>query len=291
MATHTAESVTAGIDLAGRTALVTGVNSGIGFETARVLAMRGATVLGTARDLARAGEACRRMPGTVVPYACELTSLQSVRDCAERIRVTHGAPDIVIANAGIMALPQRETVNGVEKQFATNHLGHFLLIRSLLPVLGQQQPARVVVVSSAAHLQAPAAGIEFDNLDGARGYSGWRAYGQSKLANILLASELARRLPPGSTANALHPGLVRTSLGRHMQGVLPLLMGLTMWPFMIPVEEGAATSAFLATHPSVAGVTGRYFVRCREAQPSRLARDESLARRLWAVSDQLVGAA
>lgn len=289
MPAHTAESVTAGIDLAGKVALVTGVNSGIGFETARVLALRGARVIGTARDLERARQACARIPGDVVPLACELTSQADVRACAGRVRTEQETLDIVVANAGIMALPRLETVAGVEKQFATNHLGHFLLIHELLPCLGRIRPARVVMVSSAAHLQAPANGIDFGNLDGSKGYSGWRAYGQSKLANVLFANELARRLPAGSTANSLHPGIIRTNLGRHMQGPLPLLMGLFMWPFMVGVERGAATSCYLAAHPEVQGISGQYFADCRPATASRLAHDSELARRLWEISAERVG--
>jgi len=291
MTAHTAESITRGIDLSGKVALVTGINSGIGFETARVLAMRGAKVLGTARDLARATEASRRITGDVLPYACELTSREDVQACAKSILADHPAIDIVVANAGIMALPQLETVDRTEKQLATNHFGHFLLINLLLPALGTSRPCRVVMVSSAAHLQAPSAGIEFDNLDGSKGYSGWRAYGQSKLANILFANELAKRLPQGSTANALHPGMIRTNLGRHMGGPLSVIMGLTLWPFMISIERGAATSCYLAAHPEVSGKSGRYFANCREATPSRLARDEALARRLWDVTVERLGLA
>ncbi|MGI9327598.1 MAG: SDR family oxidoreductase [Pseudomonadales bacterium] len=290
MAQHTAESVTEGVDLTGQYALVTGVNSGIGLETARVLALRGATVLGTARTLEKAQQACSGISGTMIPLACELTDQASVRQCAEQI-VAAGVDslDMVIANAGIMALPNLELVDGIEKQFATNHLGHFLLINLLLPKIGQQRPARVVVVSSAAHMQAPKVGIEFDNLAGDKGYSSFRAYGQSKLANVLFANELAKRVPRGTTVNSLHPGIIRTNLGRNMRGPLVWLMGLTMWPFMISVARGAATSCFVAANPAAADKTGRYFANCEEKKPSPLATDEALRARLWTVSEQLVG--
>ena len=200
----------------------------------------------------------------------------------------HGI-DIVIANAGIMALPKLEQVNGIEKQFATNHLGHFLLINLLLPLIGKSGPARVAIVSSAAHAQAPKAGIDFDNLNGEKNYSGFRAYGQSKLANVLFANELGKHLPAESTANALHPGIIATNLGRHMQGGMTRLLGLAMWPFMVSVPQGAATSCYLAAHPEVQGVSGKYFANCTQVSASKHASNEELAEKLWTVSAELVG--
>ncbi len=189
MARQTAEQVTEGVDLNGKTALVTGINSGIGAETMRVLALRGATVIGTARSEEKAAQACAACPGDTLPLACELTDLTSVRSCVAAIGTR--PLDIVIANAGIMAPPSLEQVRGIEKQFATNHLGHFLLITSLLDNVQAAQHARIAIVSSAAHLRAPKGGIEFDNLSGEKGYSSWQAYGQSKLANVLFANERA----------------------------------------------------------------------------------------------------
>ncbi len=152
MARATAESITSGYDLTGKVALITGVNSGIGKETMRVLALRGAQVIGTARTLEKAQQACNEVGGDTKGFACELTDQASVRRCAENINnLDLPSIDIVVANAGIMALPKLEQVNGIEKQFATNHLGHFLLINELLPSIGRVGPARVVVVSSAAH--------------------------------------------------------------------------------------------------------------------------------------------
>lgn len=289
MSKPTAEQITQGCNLEGKVALVTGVNSGIGLETMRVLALRGAKVLGTARTIERAREACASIVGDAVPLACELTDRSNIRACAQSINAMDlPGIDIVVANAGIMALPELETVAGVEKQFATNHLGHFLLVNLLLPLIGKCGPARVVVVSSAAHAQAPKQGIEFDNLSGVHGYSGWRAYGQSKLANVLFSGELARRLPEHCTSNALHPGVIATNLGRHMQGGFTSLLGLVMWPFMISIPQGAATSCYLAAHPEVEGVTGSYFANCKAAKPSALCRDLALGEQLWEVSADLV---
>jgi WW domain-containing oxidoreductase len=287
--TSTAEGVTEGVDLTGKLALVTGINSGIGFETMRTLAKRGAHVIGTARTLAKAEEAGRRVDGSVTPLACELESQVSIRACAAAVAAIGRPLDICIANAGIMALPKLEQVDGIEKQFATNHLGHFLLVRLLQSQIESAPNARVVIVSSAAHVQAPSAGIEFDNLSGARGYRSWRAYGQSKLANILFAKSLALRLGEGQSANALHPGVIGTNLGRHMNPLVTGLLGLAMRMFSKSIEQGAATSCYVAAHPDLAGTTGQYFSDCAVTEPSRQARDAQLAERLWDVSEKLVG--
>jgi WW domain-containing oxidoreductase len=285
----TAEDVTEGIDLTGKLALVTGINSGIGFETMRVLAKRGAHVIGTARTLAKAEEAGRRIEGSVTPLACELESQVSIRACAAAVAAIGRPLDICIANAGIMALPKLEQVDGIEKQFATNHLGHFLLVRLLQAEIESAPNARVVIVSSAAHVQAPSTGIEFDNLSGARGYRSWRAYGQSKLANILFAKSLALRLGEGRSANALHPGVIGTNLGRHMNPLVTGLLGIAMRMFSKSIEQGAATSCYVAARPEVNGVTGQYFSDCAVTEPSRRARDAELAERLWDVSEKLTG--
>ncbi len=288
MAKRTAEQVTEGVDLSGKTALVTGVNSGIGQETMRVLALRGATVIGTARSEEKAAQACAACPGETLPLACELTDLESVRSCVNAI----GARplDIVIANAGIMALPALEQVRGIEKQFATNHLGHFLLLTSLLDNVQAAPNARIAIVSSSAHLRAPQSGIEFDNLSGERNYSAWQAYGHSKLANVLFANELARRLDPGVSVNSLHPGVIRTNLARNMKGPLMLALGLVMLPFMISVAQGAATSCYLVTSPEVAATTGGYFADCAPARSNPLALQRDMAERLWSVSETLTAA-
>jgi NAD(P)-dependent dehydrogenase (short-subunit alcohol dehydrogenase family) len=285
----TAEEVTAGIDLGGKLALVTGVNSGIGFETMRVLALRGAHVIGTARSSAKAEAACSEAKGTLIPLACELTSQDSIRSCAREVARLGRPLDLLIANAGIMALPKLEQVGGIEKQFATNHLGHFLLVNLLRPQLDAADAARVVVVSSAAHFQAPRAGIEFDNLSGEAGYGAWRAYGQSKLANVLFARALARRLRPKGSANALHPGVIGTNLTRSMSSWVTRGMSLFAGPFSKTIPQGAATTCYVATRPELQGVSGEYFSNCAVARRSRHCEDEALAERLWEVSERLTG--
>lgn len=285
----TAAEVTRGISLVGKTALVTGVNSGIGFETMRALAACGAHVIGTARTLAKAREATAQVPGTTTPLACELEDLDSIRACAQAVADGGGPLDILIANAGIMALPRRELVRGIEKQFATNHLGHYLLVRLLQPRVEAASNGRIVIVSSEAHRQAPQSGIDFDDLGASRKYGAWRAYGQSKLANILFAASLAKRLGNGATANSLHPGVIRTNLGRHMNPLVSVGLGLFMRPMSKSVEQGAATSCYVAVRPELDGITGQYFSDCAVATPTRQARDETLAERLWLESERLVG--
>jgi WW domain-containing oxidoreductase len=288
----TAEEVTEGLDLSGKTVLVTGVNSGIGTETMRVMALRGAHVIGTARTLEKASEAAAGVPGTVTPMACELTDQDDIRRCAATLAETAPAIDIVIANAGIMALPKLEQVNGIEKQFAVNHLGHFLLVNLLKDQITAAENARVVVVSSSAHLQAaPREGIQFDNLSGEHGYGAFRAYGQSKLANVLFANGLNQRLGHGATANSLHPGVIGTNLARNMNPVLAGVMGLFMVPFSKSVAQGAATQCYVATSADLVGVAGKYFADCHEARTNLLASDRHLADRLWKVSEELVGLA
>lgn len=283
----TAEQVTEGISLAGKTMLVTGVNSGLGLETLRVLAMRGAKVVGTARSMEKAREACASVSGSTVPMACELSDPASVRACVASVQQQGLALDAVICNAGIMALPKLETAHGTELQFFTNHIGHFILVTGLLPTLSDT--ARVVMLSSSAHTRAPEGGIEFDNLDGKKGYNDWRAYGQSKIANMLFAKELAVKFKgTARTANAVHPGVIKTNLGRNMNPLMYGVFGLVGPLVLKSVPQGAATQVYVATHPSLATVSGKYFADCNVATPRADAEDPALARKLWEVSETLV---
>ena len=282
----TAEEVTDGIDLHGRTMLVTGCNSGLGRETVRVLALRGARLIGTGRTVDSARKGLAGLGDNHLALACELSEPASVRACIDAVTRDGARLDALICNAGIMALPRLRQAHGIELQFLTNHIGHFILVNGLLDRLAAQ--GRVVIVASNAHRRAPAAGIEFDNLSGARGYVPWRAYGQSKLANILFTKELARRLTDGRTANTLHPGVIATNLSRSM-GALPRVALAVAAPLVLKNEaQGAATQVFLATNPSVAGVTGQYFSHCQRAEPEPIANDAALAARLWQESERIV---
>jgi WW domain-containing oxidoreductase len=283
----TADDVTQGLSLAGQTVLLTGCNSGIGWETLRVLARRGARVVATARSVSKAQEACAGVGGDTVPLACDLSEPGSVRGCVQALKDAGIQLDAVICNAGVMAVAKRELVHGYERQFFTNHIGHFLLVTVLLEQLKEQ--ARVVMLSSSAHRQAPKVGIEFDNLDGAKHYAPWSAYGQSKLANLLFAKQLARRFAgSGRTANAVHPGVIRTNLQRHMNPVLSAVLTLSGPLALKSVAQGAATQTYVATHPALAAVSGEYFANCNVARPRADADDANLAARLWETSERIV---
>ncbi len=283
-ASSTAEDVTSGIDLTGRTALVTGCNSGIGLETMRVLALRGAHVFGAARTLEKAQAACEAIEGRATPIVVELTEPATIREAASIVARESDALDMLVLNAGVMALTERRLVYGVEMQFAVNHLGHFLLTHHLLDSIKASDGGRVAVVSSALHHNAPEGGILFDNLAMDGIYDGFLAYGQSKLANVLFASELARRLEGSrATANSLHPGVIKTNLIRHLEGTI----SSTEW-WDRSVEQGAATSCYVASHPALDGVSGLYFADCNPMAPSVHGQDEQMARRLWEVSESLL---
>jgi NAD(P)-dependent dehydrogenase (short-subunit alcohol dehydrogenase family) len=284
----TAEQVTEGIDLAGKTMVVTGCNSGIGLETMRVLALRGAHVVGTARTLERGQEACSSVVGKATPVVLELSDFDSVVACAETIEALDTPIDALICNAGVL-LTDLQQVRGMEMQFVVNHLGHFILVNRLLDEIVAAPQGRVVVVGSMAHRQVPPGGIQFDNLSG----EGWerQAYGHSKLANGLFSLELANRLKgTRATSNSLHPGVVATNIMRNMSFTPPAGGGGNQggggFTFE-PPTQGAATSCYLASHPSLAGVSGLYFVDCNPAEQSDLQKDRAMAARLWQVSEEL----
>ena len=223
----TAEEVTAGQDLKGKIAVVTGCNSGIGFETMRVLALRGAYVIGTGRTLEKAQQACKKVIGVTSPVKLELSDFDSVVACADVIRGLNSPIDILICNAGMRG-GAHEQINGVEKHLLVNHLGHFLLVNRLIDRMYLAFQGRVVVVgSSAAYRSAPAEGIEFDNISGERDYSVSKAYAQSKLANSLFSLELARQLKGTRiTSNALHPGVINTNIVRRESALIRIAFGL-----------------------------------------------------------------
>ena len=283
----TAEDVTEGLDLLGKNILVTGVNSGLGAETLRVLALRGARVLGCARSDAKAGAACAPYGVNATPFACDLGEPATIRACVDAVKADGARIDAILCNAGIIAMPQRELLFGVERQFFTNHIGHFMLVTGLLDQLADD--ARVVMTSSGAHMAAPKGGIQFDDLAFERTYSPWRSYGQSKIANLLFAKELARRFEgTPRTANAVHPGVIFTNLGRHMHPVMNFFYALGKPLFLKSTPQGAATQCYVATNPAVADVSGEYFADCNIAKPRKDAEDPELARKLWEVSEEIV---
>lgn len=283
----TAEQVTQGLSLAGKTILVTGCNSGLGLETMRVLALRGAHVLGAARTEEKARAACASVSGKTTGFACELSDPTSVRGCVRAVTESGHVLDAVVANAGIMALPRREQAHGCELQFFTNHVGHFILVTGLLDRLAED--ARVVVLSSSAHGMAPQEGVRLDDLAGDRGYRPWTAYGQSKFANLLFAKELARRFAgTRRVANAVHPGVIETKLARNMKVPLTGLGYAIAGPIALKnVAEGAATQCYVAVHPAAGAISGEYFADCNVARSRRDADDPGLAKRLWEESEKI----
>ena len=287
-ANSTAEEVTEGLDLSGLTIAITGANSGLGYETMRVLALRGAHIIGIARTQEKAEKSCATIEGQTTPMFLDLADWQSVVRCAEGIRAMQIPLDGLITNAGIMALPELELVNGVEKQFAINHLGHFILINQLRePILAAPQ-GRFTLLSSLAHRRADK-GIEFDNLDGSKHYSPWNAYGVSKLANALCARELARQIShTDATANSVHPGVIKTNLVKHLPTWQQWAAKYFGWAFMKTIPEGAATTCFVATSPDLVGVRGYYFADCHiDEGKTPYLYDDAMATRLWQVSEEL----
>lgn len=282
----TAEEVTAGIDLKGKTILITGVGSGLGEHSAQVLSSRGAKILGAARTQPKADAACKAFGADAVGLACELSEPDSVRACVEQA-AKHGPIDVILCNAGVMALPERTVVHGQELQFLTNHIGHFMLVTGLLDHLSDD--ARVVVLSSAVHTWAPPVGIDFDDITLAASYTPNRAYGHSKLANLLFARALARRFADTKrTANALHPGVIATNLGRHMALPFRMAMPIAAAIALKTVPQGAATQCYVATHPTLAETSGEYFADCNVAKSSSQSQDEAMGERLWEVSESIV---
>jgi WW domain-containing oxidoreductase len=284
----TSEHVTEGLDLRGKTAVITGVNSGLGQESMRVLAARGAKIIGLARTQAKADAACKAVEGDATGMACELSDFDSVAACGEKIRAGGLPVDILMTNAGIMAPKDLSLSHGVEQQFATNQLGHFILINQLLEQVKAAASGRIVILSSAAHMLTVRGGIDFGNLDAQRGYDPWRFYGQSKLANLLTARVLAEKLKDSkATANAVHPGIINTNLARDTGGAFSRVMMLFAPLMSKSLEQGAATQCMVAVHPSLEGVSGKYFSDCKVARSTSLGNNMILAHECWEASEEL----
>jgi WW domain-containing oxidoreductase len=290
-ARSTANQVIAGIDLYRKCFLVTGCNSGIGFETMNALAANGAHVIGLSRSLASAKSACDKVRPFATPVACDLADLDSVAEAARTIRRLQVPLDAIITNAGIANLPTLQMRYGIEMQFLVNHVGHFSLVNRLIDLV-RNGSGRVVVVSSSASIKhAPPEGIMFDNLDGHRSYEPFTFYGQSKLACALFAKELSRRLNGrGIAVNSVHPGATKgTGLNKSLRQPLRAVLSAAQL-FMKSASQGAATQALLAASPRVAGITGEYWADCQIATGNPLLNDTDLARRLWEVSARIVAA-
>ncbi|KAI8473320.1 MAG: short-chain dehydrogenase/reductase family protein [Monoraphidium minutum] len=306
-ASSTAEEVAAGWDGSGKTVLITGAGTGLGLESARVLAARGAEVVIAVRDAAKGNAAAAsikaQVPGARVGVlALDLASLESVKDCATAFAASGRPLHVLMLNAGVMACPFALTKDGHEMQFGTNHLGHHALVHHLQPALeataaASGEPGRVIVLSSSAHFgpYMPEGVRQEDTIDSPEGYSQWGSYGQSKLCNALFARELHRRWSAAGlplVAVACHPGVIPASeLFRHITLPWPVhqAASLALRPFFKSLAQGAATQTYLATAAAVPSLSGEYFADCNLSPSSPLSHDMGLAARLWAMSDKMCG--
>lgn len=276
-------------DWKGKVCLITGASQGIGLAAAVEIARRDLTMVLVARDPDRGNAAVEEVKSksknpNVELLLADLSSQASIRSLAEQFKAKHDRLHVLVNNAGGIFSERKLTPDGLETTFAVNHLAYFLLTDLLLDVLKASAPARIINVSSAAHTSGR---IDFDDIQGERGYSAVRAYSQSKLANVLFTYELARRLEgTGVTANCLHPGVVATGFGKNTVGFFKVLVS-ALSPFMITAQKGARTTVYLATSPEVEGVTGKYFVKSKEARSGPISHDPAVARRLWELSERM----
>jgi retinol dehydrogenase 14 len=279
-------------DVRGKTILITGASSGIGLHAAIDLARRGARVAMVGRDPDRSEAAAREVRGRsgsadVSLFICDFASQSAIRQLADTFRARHDRLDVLVNNAGGVNKTRTTTVDGIETTFAVNHLAGFLLTNLLLDLVVRSAPARIVTVSSIGHRQGT---LDFNDLHFAREYSIMRAYSRSKLANVLFANELARRLAgAGVTSNSLHPGSVDTRIWSGAPVWAKPFIQILFRPFFISAEQGGSYIVRLVTDPELRAVTGQYFEKDQLCVPSPLARDEALATRLWEVSASMVG--
>ena len=275
----------------GKTVVATGATSGIGEEAVLALARMGARIVFVARDKKRAEAALAKLeraaPGLAhSAHLADLSSMAETRRVGRLIAESEPRVDVLVNNAGAMFADRRVTAEGLELTFALNHMAYFVLTAALVERLAAAAPARVVSTSSIAHQGMR---LDFSDLQSAKGYNGWRAYGRSKLANILFTREAARRLASvGVTANCFHPGFVASRFGSASGGWTSRLMPLAR-AFAITPEQGADTLVHLASSSEVASVTGAYFVKRKAVQPSAAARDDAAAKALWTASESLAG--
>jgi NAD(P)-dependent dehydrogenase (short-subunit alcohol dehydrogenase family) len=279
-------------DVRGKTALVTGATSGIGLEASLQLARRRARVLMVGRDSARTEAAAadviaRSGSKDVLHFLCDFSSQAEIRKLGASVLSRVDRLHVLVNNAGGVNKVRRVTVDGIEATFAVNHLGYFLLTSLLRDLLVKSAPARVVTVASIGHRRGT---LDFDDLGFERGYGIMKAYARSKLANVLFAAELARRLAgTGVTSNSLHPGSVATNIWSGAPLWAKPIISIFFRPFFISVPEGARSLVTLATDPALEGVTGQYYENGQAVEPAPLARDLALAKRLWERSEALVG--
>jgi retinol dehydrogenase 12 len=276
----------------GKRVVLTGASRGIGRETALALGRAGADLTLVVRDRARGDAVADEVRaigggGEVDVVVGDLSSMSEVRGVAREVLAKREQIDVLINNAGALLMDRQVTKDGYEATFATNHLAYFLLTKLLLDAVKKSPRGRIVNVASEAHHRGS---MRFDDLMAEKRYVGWFAYSASKLANVLFTSELARRLEGTNvTTSSLHPGTIASGFARNNAGVVGFLAKLAA-PFLMSSQDGAKTTIFLATDPSVANVSGKYYAKCAEKKPSREARNAAIAKRLWDVSEELVTA-
>lgn len=278
-------------ELGGKTILITGATNGIGLEASVELAKMGATLVMVGRDPARTERAVaevtkRSGSGTVSSLLCDFSSQAEIRRLATEFRAAHDRLDVLINNAGLVNPTRTVTTDGIETTLAVNHLGYFLLTNLLLDLLEKSAQARIVNVASEAHRSAT---LDFQDLGFEQGYSTWKAYARSKLANVLFTRELSRRLQGRQvTVNCLHPGVVATGIWANVPWwAKPIIVPVSKL-FFISAAEGGHTITHAATSPALANVSGEYLKDNQVTKTSRQARDMGLAAKLWDVSTQLV---
>lgn len=270
--------------------IITGATSGIGIETALSVAEKGATLILACRNLQKAEkviETIKSQTGNqqVEALHCDLDSLKSIQDFVKEFLSKYERLDVLINNAGLFSFDRQETSDGFEKTFGANHLGPFYLTTLLLDLLKKSAPSRIINVASKAHYRG---NLNFDDLQSEQEYKGFQAYSNSKLANVMFSSELARQLEgSGVVTNSLHPGVVATSLWPATKWYLKLLIPIIKL-FMISPKEGAETTVYLAASDEVEGISGKYFDNKKEKYPSRIAQNVDLQKQLWEVSEQLI---
>jgi NAD(P)-dependent dehydrogenase (short-subunit alcohol dehydrogenase family) len=274
--------------------MVTGATNGIGLESAKVLAAMGATIVGVGRNPQKCTDAAAQITqvtgnSKVEFLVADLSVQVQVRPLAETFKQKYQRLDVLLNNAGAFFAKREESLEGIEMTWALNHLNYFLLTDLLLDVLKASAPARIVNVSSGAHTGAKR--INFEDVEFKAGFSGWSAYGHSKLANVMFTYELARRLDGTKvTATVLHPGFVATGFGHNNGGVMRSGMAIMQKIIAKKPEQGAETSVFLASSPAVEGVTGKYFSSKKETKSSAVSYDVAAQQHLWELSEQMVGA-
>ena len=286
------------VKLDGKTVVITGCNTGIGYETALDLAGRGARVIMACRNVEKAEDAKKNIlkevsDAELVVKKLDVASLESVRSFAKDINETERQVNILINNAGVMMCPASKTKDGFEMQMGTNHIGHFLLTNLLLDLIKKSAPSRIVIVSSTAYKRGR---LNWDDIMQEKRYDTIGAYGASKLANVFHCTELSKKLQgTGVTCNCLHPGVINTELGRHLEegSHLPWLMRFGLWIFspiikwvLLTPKQGAQTTIYCAIAPELDEVSGKYFASCAPEELLSHAKNQDDAEKLWKMSEE-----